>query len=64
MYCFINPNISLISTSSGPKLFGLVRFHCIVWGPAPGNTVGGGGGGGGSGVGGEDSPWEGGEDDS
>ena len=28
MYCFINPNISLIWTSSGPKLFGLVRFHC------------------------------------
>ena len=25
-----NPKISLIRTGAGPKLFGLVRFHCIL----------------------------------
>ena len=29
IHYWTNPKISLIRTGAGPKLFGLVRFHCI-----------------------------------
>ena len=29
IHYWTNPKISLIQTGAGPKLFGLVRFHCI-----------------------------------
>ena len=30
IHYWTNPKISLIRTGAGPKLFGLVRFHCIM----------------------------------
>ena len=32
IHYWTNPKTSLIRTGAGPKLFGLVRFHCIVRG--------------------------------
>ena len=29
IHYWTNPKISLIRTGAGPKLFGLVRFHCM-----------------------------------
>ena len=31
IHYWTNPKISLIRTGAGPKLFGLVRFHCITF---------------------------------